>query len=83
VVQRIAAIAFALPDLAVTFTNKAAKEMATRIRAVPRRYRGAILARHLPRPRARQLRDEPEIAGLRPVSISSMPTTAAAFSSEP
>ena len=62
--------------LAVTFTNKAAKEMTERIRlnlagqSVP----SWIATFHWLA--ARQLRIEPEIAGLRPVSRSSMPMTA-------
>lgn len=67
VVQRIAVDRFSPSRiLAVTFTNKAAKEMASRIRAAlgdsaPPSWLGTYhgLA-------ARQLRDQPEVAGLRP-----------------
>ena len=67
VVQRIAADRFSPSRiLAVTFTNKAAKEMATRIRASLGGIEAPSWLGTYHGLAARQLRDQPEIAGLRP-----------------
>jgi len=67
VVQRIAADHFSPSRiLAVTFTNKAAKEMATRIRASLGGIEAPSWLGTYHGLAARQLRDQPEIAGLRP-----------------
>ena len=67
VVQRIAADRFSPSRiLAVTFTNKAAKEMAVRIRASLGGIEAPSWLGTYHGLAARQLRDQPEIAGLRP-----------------
>ena len=84
VVQRIAADRFSPSRiLAVTFTNKAAKEMATRIRASLGGIEAPSWLGTYHGLAARQLRDQPEIAGLRPGFDILDADDSRPFSSEP
>jgi DNA helicase-2/ATP-dependent DNA helicase PcrA len=83
VVHRIAAGFAAGRVLAVTFTNKAAIEMSSRIRAALAGGPAPSWLGTFHGLAARQLRIEPEVAACGPASTSSMPMTAAGSSSAP